>query len=76
MPTESTRPLPLDFFMDRYAEAYANEMKAFVEAVNSGSEMPVTGEDGLKSIAVGLAAKKSMAENRPVKVSEVLTIDD
>ncbi len=70
------KALPLDFFMDRYAEAYANEMKAFVDAVNSGSEMPVTGEDGLRSIAVGLAAKKSLAENRPVKVSEILTIDD
>ena len=51
-------------------------LKAFVEAVNSGAEMPVTGEDGLKSIAVGLAAKKSMAENRPVKVSEILTPAD
>lgn len=66
------KALPLDFFMDRYAEAYANEMKAFVDAVNSGSEMPVTGEDGLRSIAAGLAAKKSLAENRPVKISEVL----
>ena len=68
----SRQSLPLDFFMDRYAEAYANEMSAFVEAVNSDSDMPVTGEDGLLSIAIGLAAKKSLAENRPVKISEIL----
>ncbi len=68
----SRQSLPLDFFMDRYAEAYANEMSAFVEAVNSDSDMPVTGEDGLQSIAIGLAAKKSLAENRPVKIKEIL----
>jgi len=66
--------LPLDFFMDRYAEAYANEMKAFVEAVRNGSDMPVTGEDGLLSIAVGLAAKKSLVENRPVRIEEILAV--
>jgi myo-inositol 2-dehydrogenase/D-chiro-inositol 1-dehydrogenase len=47
-------------------------MKAFFEAIKTGSETPVTGNDGLMNLAVGLAAKKSLAEHRPVKVSEVL----
>jgi myo-inositol 2-dehydrogenase/D-chiro-inositol 1-dehydrogenase len=64
--------LPLNFFMDRYIEAYANEMKVFCNAVVNGSKLPVTGEDGLLSVAIALAAKKSYLENRSVKLSEVL----
>lgn len=62
----------LHFFMDRYTESYYREMKLFVEAVLNDGDVPVGGRDGLLSVAIGLAAKKSMAENRPVKVSEIL----
>src|SRR5665647_3525936 len=64
--------LPLNFFMDRYLEAYANEMKIFCEAVVNNLVLPVSGDDGLKSVAIALAAKKSVAENRPVKISEII----
>jgi myo-inositol 2-dehydrogenase/D-chiro-inositol 1-dehydrogenase len=64
--------LPLNFFMDRYIEAYANEMKIFCNAVINDLPLPVTGEDGLMSVAIALAAKKSYLENRPVKISEIL----
>lgn len=66
------KSLPLNFFMDRYTEAYANEMKAFCKALSNDSKLPVSGEDGLISVAIALAAKKSFEENRPVKISEVL----
>lgn len=64
--------LPLNFFMDRYLEAYSNELKAFCEAVINDKPVPVGGQDGLMSVAIGLAAKKSVAEGRPVKLEEVL----
>lgn len=64
--------LPLHFFMDRYLESYRTEMTAFVEAVRKGTPPPVGGDDGLLSVAVALAAKKSVAENRPVRVAEIL----
>jgi myo-inositol 2-dehydrogenase/D-chiro-inositol 1-dehydrogenase len=64
--------LPLNFFMDRYLEAYANEMKIFCDAVVNGRELPVSGTDGLMSVAIALAAKKSYLENRPVKLSEII----
>lgn len=64
--------LPLHFFMDRYTESYYREMKAFVDAVVNDGELPVTGRDGLLSVAIALAAKASQKENRPVKVEEVL----
>lgn len=66
------RSLPLNFFMDRYLEAYANEMKIFCDAVLNNKELPVSGTDGLMSVAVALAAKKSYMENRPVKISEIV----
>jgi myo-inositol 2-dehydrogenase/D-chiro-inositol 1-dehydrogenase len=63
--------LPLNFFMDRYTEAYYREMKAFVRSIFYGEPLPVSGNDGLKSVEIALAAKKSVIENRPVKISEV-----
>ena len=63
--------LPLNFFMDRYIEAYASEIKEFCRAVAEGLPVSVGGRDGLLSVAIGLAAKKSLELKRPVKVSEV-----
>jgi myo-inositol 2-dehydrogenase / D-chiro-inositol 1-dehydrogenase len=64
--------LPLNFFMDRYIEAYANEIKEFCQAVVEDKPVSVGGIDGLMSVAIGLAAKKSLAEHRPVKLTEIL----
>lgn len=64
--------LPLNFFMDRYLEAYANEMKIFIDAIVNNTNMPVSGEDGMLSVAIAMAAKKSYLENRPVKMIELL----
>jgi myo-inositol 2-dehydrogenase/D-chiro-inositol 1-dehydrogenase len=65
------RDLPLNFFMQRYVDAFAAEIQAFVDAVGSGSTVPVSGRDGRMALVVGLAAKKSFEEHRPVKVSEI-----
>lgn len=64
--------LPLNFFMDRYTEAYANEIKEFCQAVLRDKPVSVGGEDGLLSVAIGIAAKKSLRESRPVKIREVI----
>ena len=64
--------LPLHFFLERYDASYNQEIREFIDALVSGSAMPVDGEDGLISIAMGLAAKKSLEENRPVKMTEIL----
>jgi len=65
------RDLPLNFFMDRYIESYAIEMMAFIKAVNEDTAVPVTGFDGKQAVVMGLAAKKSLDEGRPVKLSEI-----
>ena len=65
------RDLPLNFFMQRYVDAFATEIAAFVEAVTNGTPAPVSGRDGRQALAAGLAAKKSYAEGRPVKLAEI-----
>ena len=62
----------LNFFMTRYIAAYANEIAAFVAAVNDAKDMPTTTHDGLMALALAEAALKSVAEGRSVKVTEVL----
>jgi myo-inositol 2-dehydrogenase / D-chiro-inositol 1-dehydrogenase len=62
---------PLYFFLERYKEAFIAEMRAFLDSVASDKPCLVTGEDGLQNLLVGLAAKKSIAEGRPVKLSEI-----
>jgi myo-inositol 2-dehydrogenase/D-chiro-inositol 1-dehydrogenase len=64
--------LPLYFFLERYDVSYNQEMKEFVDALTSGKEMPCGGVDGLMSLAIGLAARKSLEANRPVKLDEIL----
>lgn len=59
------------FFVERYREAYIEEMRAFLEAVREKKTPPVTGWDGKVAVVMGYAAKKSLAERRPVRLSEV-----
>lgn len=63
--------LPLHFFLERYKEAYMTEMGDFVKGLQNGRTMPVDGNDGLQALKIGLAASKSLKENRPVKISEI-----
>jgi myo-inositol 2-dehydrogenase/D-chiro-inositol 1-dehydrogenase len=69
--TAVRRDLPLNFFMDRYTESFANEMVAFVDAVLHDKPVPVTGSDARVPVVMGLAAGKSHREGRPVKMSEI-----
>ena len=65
------RDLPLNFFMERYAESYAREVRAFVEAVAQDAPVPVGGVDGRLSVALGVAARRSLNEGRPVTLKEI-----
>lgn len=70
--TGYTRPPLHDFFMTRYTDAYAREISAFVDAVESKSPASPSGLDGLISLALADAALRSVKEGRAVKVSEIL----
>lgn len=62
---------PLYFFLERYMEAYAKEVKCFVKAIEEDTDTPLGVTDGLWPVLMGLAAKKSLEEHRPVKISEI-----
>ena len=67
-----TRPPLHDFFMTRYAEAYAAEIAAFIAAIAGKGPATPSGQDGLAALALAEAALKSVAERRAVAVAEVL----
>lgn len=62
---------PLDFFLERYQDSFRLEVNEFFEAISGNGIITADGEAGLVSILIGLAAKKSLVENRPVKISEI-----
>jgi len=68
--TDRAAPL-LNFFIERYREAFDAEIGEFVEAIESGRPPSVGFEDGRLALALAEAAMKSIAEGRAVKVSEV-----
>src|SRR5690606_41068876 len=61
--------LPLHFFLERYADAYRAEMSDYVKSLKNGEKVPVDGKDGLSSLKIGLAALKSLKEERPDRTS-------
>jgi myo-inositol 2-dehydrogenase/D-chiro-inositol 1-dehydrogenase len=59
---------PLDFFLERYVEAYRAEMSAFVLALNGRTAMPVGARDGRQALVLAEAALKSLKTGQAVKV--------
>jgi myo-inositol 2-dehydrogenase / D-chiro-inositol 1-dehydrogenase len=64
-------PLPLNFFMQRYIDSYILEIQAFVDCIHNDTPSPVNGMDGKMPVLIGLAAKRSLLEKRPVLLTEV-----
>lgn len=62
---------PLYFFLERYMQSFGEEVNQFVEAIVNDKDVPVNANDGLQPVLIGLAAKKSLEEKRPVKISEI-----
>lgn len=62
---------PLYFFLERYMQAYAEEMNEFVDAIVHNRPTPASAQDGLQAVLIGLAAKKSYEEKRVVRISEI-----
>lgn len=65
--------LPLNFFMERYTEAYFNEMRDFILAIQENKPVPVDSHDALMATVIAMAGYKSLKTGRPVKLTEILT---
>lgn len=62
---------PLYFFLERYMQSFTDEMMEFINAVQNDELTKTTVNDGLEALRLGLAAKLSVKEHRPVKLSEI-----
>ncbi len=58
-------------FQDRFADAYRAEMEHFLSVVRGEVENTCTARDALEALKIAMAADLSLAERRPVPVSEV-----
>jgi len=56
----------LPFFLDRYADAYRLELDAFVRKLNGEAADLVSGEDGIRALAIAEAAHRSMKSHSTV----------
>src|SRR5450755_1191642 len=65
------RDLPLNFFMERYTQSFANELSDFVDCVLENRPVKVNGADARVPVVMALAARKSHDLGRPVKLREV-----
>ena len=62
---------PTYFFLERYMPSYAAEWAAFVEAVNAGTDIPVTLADGIAALAMAEAATRSSQSGQPEVLANV-----
>ncbi|MDX9860952.1 MAG: Gfo/Idh/MocA family oxidoreductase, partial [Rhodospirillales bacterium] len=63
-----TSDKPMNFFLERYADAYRIELDHFLDCLE-GKGVPLAGGgDGLRSLLLADAAAQSLKTGRPVKL--------
>ena len=65
------REKPLYFFLERYKDAFVNELQKFVDSIRKNETPPVSGNDGLAAILVALACKESLLKGESIKVTSI-----
>ena len=60
-----------DSFLDRFEEAYRQELLAFLRVARGEIPSPCTARDALQAMRIAVAATKSRLEHRPVRLDEV-----
>jgi predicted dehydrogenase len=58
-----------DHFLTRFADAYLAEVRDFVHSILHDRPTRVSGDDGLKALAIAVAAESSHIQSKPVKVT-------
>lgn len=57
-----------DHFLTRFADAYLEEVRDFVQTILSDRAPRVSGEDGRRALAIAVAAENSQQQSKPVAV--------
>lgn len=68
--TDGREPL-LNFFLERYVDAYRNELTAFVEALRDNAALPVTVKDGMQALLLAECALRSAKTGQVVRVQDL-----
>lgn len=58
-------------FLTRFEEAYRAELLAFLRMARRESASPCTARDALEAMRISVAAGRSLAERRPVRLAEI-----
>ncbi len=62
---------PYPLFIERFRDAYAAELAAFVRLAADGGQSPCTVQDALEAFYIAEACEVSRARHEPVRVAEV-----
>lgn len=57
-------------FSERFAQAYADELKDFIQCIRTNKQPLITPLDGLRATEIALACQQSFEQNRLVEVSD------
>jgi predicted dehydrogenase len=58
-----------DHFLPRFQDAYLAEVRDFVQNILSDRPLRVSGDDGMKALAIAVAAEKSYLQKTAVEVT-------
>ena len=56
----------IHWFLERFDQAYIDELKVFVDSIVDDTPPPITGEDARAALVLAYAAEASRRENAPV----------
>ena len=62
---------PWPNFLERFGDAYAAELKAFVRVARGDDSSPCTATDGVQALRIAEAANRSLHDHRPVRLAEI-----
>ena len=59
------------YFMERFRDAYTNQLQNFAQNVQQGRQPPITIDDGMEALRIGVAATKARETGRAIAVADV-----
>jgi len=59
------------YFMERFRDAYTNQLQNFAQNVMKGTPAPITIDDGMEALRVGVAATRARESGGAVAVAEI-----
>ncbi|MBT2736970.1 inositol 2-dehydrogenase [Bacillus sp. ISL-7] len=65
---------PLYFFLERYNQAYIDEVVEFTRSILEKKEVACTGFDGLQAQRIAKAAKESLEKGAPVQLNQAVPV--